>query len=79
MMDGVPWMAAWFFIGVLLLALLAGVIVYLIARGAGRADRSSDALEALRVRFARGEIDRAEYEERLAVLRGNAPPERPRA
>lgn len=79
MMDGVPWMGAWFFTGVLLLALLAGMTVYIIARSAGRADRSSDALQALRVRFARGEIDRAEYEERLAVLRRNAPPERPRA
>jgi uncharacterized membrane protein len=35
-----------------------------------RARREDPALSTLRERFARGEIDRAEYEERRAVLRG---------
>jgi putative membrane protein len=35
-----------------------------------RARREDPALTTLRERFARGEIDRAEYEERRAVLRG---------
>jgi uncharacterized membrane protein len=35
-----------------------------------RVRREDPALATLRERFARGEIDRAEYEERRAVLRG---------
>ncbi len=64
---------------VFILALLAGVIAAIVyfARGAGRGERMPDgsrgvtedrALAALRERYARGEIDRAEYEERRAVL-----------
>jgi hypothetical protein len=39
-----------------------------------RARREDGALATLRERFARGEIDRAEYEERRAVLRGRPQP-----
>ena len=42
-------------------------------RGLRSARREDAALTTLRERFARGEIDRAEYEERRAVLRGRQP------
>lgn len=72
------WMAGGWLIGLLLLAVLVGVTAYLIARGTGRTERPGDALDVLHARFARGEIDRPEYEERLAVLQASAPPERAR-
>ena len=52
---------------VLALALLAGAVAVssYLGRRAGREDR---ALAVLRERFARGEIDRAEYEERRTAL-----------
>ena len=42
-------------------------------RGLASSRREDAALTTLRERFARGEIDRAEYEERRAVLRGRQP------
>lgn len=41
-------------------------------RGLRSARREDPALLTLRDRFARGEIDRGEYEERRAVLRGRS-------
>ncbi len=60
---GVLWLA-------LTLALLAGMtaaIIYLVRKG-GRTAGEDRALALLRERFARGEIDRAEYEERRNTL-----------
>ena len=57
----------------LTLALLAGmtaVIIYLVRR-VGRATGEDRALAVLRERLARGEIDRAEFEERRAALATN--------
>lgn len=60
-------MVAW----VLLLAVIIGLVVWLMNRTTqNRADRRGDSPEdALRRRFADGEIDGEEYERRLALLR----------
>lgn len=80
MMDGMgPWMVGSMFLGLLLVAGFVGVIVYLAARASGGPRSSANASDVLRMRFAKGEIDRPEYEERLALLAGKTPPERPRA
>ena len=53
---------------------LAGVMIF---RGSGRSrlgdsNQDPDALEILAERFARGEVDRQEYEARRSALRGSA-------
>ncbi len=71
------WLWLWFpgflgFVGVTLHLVLWGLLIYLIVRVArGPARRpGSRALDVLDERYARGEIDRAEYLERRAVLLG---------
>ena len=70
----------WIF-GMLILVLFWGLVIaaiVLAARWLIRADRrgshgspaAPDALELLRQRYARGEIDEAEYERRRTVLKG---------
>ena len=70
----------WIF-GILILVLFWGLVIaaiVLAVRWLIRADRrgshegpaTPDALEVLRQRYARGEIDEAEYERRRAVLKG---------
>ncbi len=55
----------------LLILLLVGLaFVAIRKRRGGHHHRSGSALESLRERFARGEIDRAEFEHRQAVLVG---------
>lgn len=56
------------------LVILAGVMIF---RGSGRSRlgvgaQDRGALEMLDERFARGEVDREEYEARKAALRGSA-------
>lgn len=56
------------------LVILAGVMIF---RGRGRSrlgggTQDRGALEILDERFARGEVDREEYEARRAALRGSA-------
>jgi putative membrane protein len=52
------------------LALIIGLVVWLVTRSnAGGQRRSDPAEETLRHRFATGEIDADEYERRLALLR----------
>jgi len=66
------WMMAWgWLVGVLVIALLVGLIVYAITgrRGLGV---SGDAMSVLRERYARGEIDATDYDQRARVLRGEA-------
>jgi putative membrane protein len=70
----------WFFgplMMVFWLAILVGVVVLalrlfgIIGPGAKpQAKPGSDALDILRERFARGEIDKAEFEERRTLLEG---------
>jgi len=43
-------------------------VMFVVHRRFGRKHRPLDALEVLRVRFARGEIGRDEYEERRKIL-----------
>lgn len=53
-----------------LLTLIAWVVMRIFP-GAGGGGSMRSAEDTLRERFARGEIDAKEYEERLRVLRGN--------
>ena len=69
-MDGMGgwWMGA----GSLVFIVLIVLLVLLVARHSDDAqypDRTSDAADILAERFARGEIDEAEYRSRLAALR----------
>jgi putative membrane protein len=75
MMDdgrGNGWM--WLWAGLMMLLLVLGVVlaVWLIVRGQspreGPTDPTQKAREVLAERFARGEIDTAEYRERLSHL-----------
>lgn len=66
------WMALWmllFWAGLILLVVWGVRAVSSEGRGAGRPDRST-ALQILEERFARGEIDRDEFEDRRSVLEG---------
>jgi len=56
--------------GVLFWVLVAALVIYVVARSAGRSKTksSSAALDVLQERFARGEIDEAEYRDRRKVL-----------
>ena len=84
------WMGMAHLLPLLLLAVLVGVVVWGVLRltahgtpliagvGAPAAFPPRDqALEALRVRYARGEVDRTEYLERRADLGGQAIPDAP--
>jgi putative membrane protein len=53
------------------IVLLVWVIARAIRPEAGGADRRRDPKEILQERFARGEIDEAEYRSRLNVLEGD--------
>ena len=70
-MGGSGW--GWALFGVLHMLAFWGLVIggiYLLVRmlGEGRAAREQTPLEILQARYARGEIDKAEYEARKAVL-----------
>lgn len=71
MMGGWGWLWGLLVIAVLV-ALLVWVLVRLSSRQASTSDRAQpDALQILEERFARGEIDQDEFEDRRAALRDN--------
>jgi putative membrane protein len=76
-----PWDGGWWGFGMMLFSFLflglvvVGVVfvVRSLSEGGGRSPNRSDgnrALDILDERFARGEIDRSEYEERRRILTG---------
>lgn len=70
MMGSMMWM--WMIGGLLLITLLiVGIVVLLRTMITTRQTGPSIPLQLLQERFARGEIDRAEYEERATVLTAN--------
>jgi len=79
MMDGMGHMGGWggmAFGGLMMLlwfALLIGLIVLIVRwlGGTSKRNTSRDALDTLKQRFARGEIDTAEFEERSEQLRAS--------
>lgn len=71
MMD---FMGLWMLLGLLVVAAVLGVAVYLAVRGGlGSRERDDDAQALLERRFAAGEIDADEYHERAATLRSLRP------
>jgi putative membrane protein len=72
---GIEWVVVLiivFFWGLVIAAIVLGIrwLIRADRRGSHEAPATPDALEILRQRYARGEIDEAEYERRRAVLRG---------
>lgn len=69
--DG-SWGMGWGWFGLMHLAwwllLVAGAVVVVRALLGGRWSRQDSALDILRERYARGEIDQAEYEQRRKLL-----------
>lgn len=71
--DG-GWGMGWGWFGLMHLVwwllLIAGAVVLVRALMGGRAHRRDSAMDILRERYARGEIDASEYAERSKHLRG---------
>jgi len=65
--DG-SWGILWMLASWVTIVVLVWVIALAIRHEAGGADRRRDPVEILQERFARGEIDEAEYRSRLNVL-----------
>jgi putative membrane protein len=67
------WYMPWMFFGPLLMItfviILLSMMFFMMRGGTMRGDRPRDALDILRERFARGEINQDEYEERRRLLR----------
>lgn len=71
-MDGFGWMhGGWFWGGQLLAIAVVAVLVWVIIRATNRPDepRHDTAEQILKQRYARGEISKEEYEQKLADLR----------
>lgn len=79
MMSMMGGMGALMLVGLLLVAVVIGVAVYLAVRGAQAwSGREPDALELLRRRLASGELTTEEYYERESALREAQPKRRRR-
>ena len=61
------WMALWWMSGLVALILLVWVVAKAAGGSAGRADESPE--QILKRRYARGEIEREEYDRRLTDIR----------
>lgn len=61
------WMALWWLFGLAVLVLLIWVIAKTASASQGRADETPE--QILKRRYARGEIDREEYDRRLTDIR----------
>lgn len=61
------WMVIWWLFGIAILVLLVWVIVRAVGGSPGRAEDSPE--QILKRRYARGEVDREEYQRRLEDLR----------
>jgi putative membrane protein len=71
---------AWLWMTVMMVVFwgaVVGIVVAVVRRPGRYVTRSSDARDILDARFARGEIDVDEYEQRRNVLDGSAPPAGP--
>ncbi len=76
--DHMMWGGGWFLMPLMMVfwvALMVGVVILIVrwlgasGRSEPRADKAgSGALDILRARFAKGEIDKAEFEDRRALL-----------
>ena len=73
---GIAWIVGWLIVllfwGLVIAAFVLGIrwLIRADRRGSREGPATPDALEILRQRYARGEIDEAEYERRRAVLKG---------
>ena len=61
------WMALWWILGLAVLILLVWVVARAAGGSGGRADESPE--QILKRRYARGEIEREEYDRRLTDIR----------
>jgi len=64
-------MMPWMFFGPLIMVFFFAAsiaVLYLLVRGVRRGPAGAGALDILKERFARGEIDQAEFEQRRRVL-----------
>lgn len=61
------WMVIWWVFGIAILVLLVWLIVRAVSGAPGRAEDSPE--QILKRRYARGELDREEYQRRLEDLR----------
>jgi putative membrane protein len=65
------WPMPWMFMGpvvMLIFVVLCITMMFLMMRGMGHRHRRTDPLDVLKERFARGEINQAEYDERRRLL-----------
>jgi putative membrane protein len=61
------WMAVWWLAGLAVLILIVWMVTRAAGRVSGQADESPE--QILKRRYARGEIDREEYQRRLTDIR----------
>lgn len=73
--GGGAWFGLWHLLWWVLIVALAVVVFRSLMRTARGSRRAADrAFEILRERFARGEIDQEEYQQRLRLLKDGPPP-----
>jgi len=58
----------WMFFGPVMMIIFVTIIYFLMRGGVMRCGRSGNAIEILKERYARGEIDQSEFEKRRRLL-----------